>query len=131
MDDEGYVWMVDRVGNRFTSDGHAVFPGDIERVLIGHPAVADAGVADLPAEGRGEVGVAFVVLSAAAGATEEELLAFCRQRLAPHQIPASVTFVERLPRNSVGKLIRAQLRALASRGVRHEQVHGPAAEAPG
>jgi acyl-CoA synthetase (AMP-forming)/AMP-acid ligase II len=115
IDDEGFVWIVDRVGDRFTSDGLAVYPGDIERVLIGHPAVADVGVADLPAEGKDEAGVAFVVLSAAAGATEEELLAFCRQRLAPHQVPASVTFVERLPRNSVGKLIRAQLRALASR----------------
>jgi fatty-acyl-CoA synthase len=116
IDDQGYVWIVDRVGDRFISEGHAVYPGDVERVLIAHPAVADAGVADLPAKGRDQVAVAFVVLSAAAGATEEELLAFCRQRLAPHQIPASVTFVERLPRSSVGKLIRARLRALASGG---------------
>jgi fatty-acyl-CoA synthase len=129
IDDEGYVWIVDRVGDRFTSDGHVVYPGDVERVLIGHSAVADAGVADLHSEGRGEVGVAFVVLSTAAGATEGELLAFCRQRLAPHQVPASVTFVKRLPRNSVGKLIRAQLRALASRGSadRREQ---PTSRAP-
>jgi acyl-coenzyme A synthetase/AMP-(fatty) acid ligase len=63
--------------------------------------------------GRGEVVVAFVVLSAGSDATEQDLLASCRQHLAPHQVPASVTFVDRLPRNSVGKLLRARLRAIA------------------
>jgi acyl-coenzyme A synthetase/AMP-(fatty) acid ligase len=57
---------------------------------------------------------AIVVLAPGAEATEEEILAFGRQQLAAHQAPASVTFVDRLPRNSVGKLLRAQLRALAS-----------------
>jgi fatty-acyl-CoA synthase len=116
LDDEGYFWIVDRVGDRFTTDGHAVYPGDVERVLVRHPAIADAGMVGVPAEGRGEVGTVFVVLAAGAEATEQELLAFCRQHLAPHQVPASVTVVDRLPRSSVGKLIRAQLRALASRG---------------
>jgi long-chain acyl-CoA synthetase len=114
MDGEGYFWIVDRVVDRFITDGHGVYPGDVERVLIGHPAIADAGVAAVLAAARGEVGAAFVVLSAGVDATEQELLAFCRQHLAPHQVPASVTFVDRLPRNSVGKLIRTQLRALAS-----------------
>jgi fatty-acyl-CoA synthase len=112
MDDEGYFWIVDRVADRFTTDGHAVYPGDVERVMAGHPAIAEAGVAGVPAEGRGEVGAAFVVQSARKEVTEQELLAFCRKHLAPHQVPASVTFVDRLPRNSVGKLIRTQLRAL-------------------
>ncbi len=129
MDDEGYFWIVDRVGDRFTTDGHAVYPGDVERLMAGHPAIAEAGVAGVPAEGRGEVGAAFVVLSAGAEATEQELLALCRQHLAPHQVPASVTFVDRLPRNSVGKLIRDQLRAPGSRGSadRREQ---PTSRAP-
>ena len=112
VDDEGYLWIVDRVGDRFISDGHAVYPGDVERALMDHPAVADAGVVGLLAEG-GEVCVAFVVMSGAATATEDELLAFCREHLAPHQVPASVTFLDLLPRNSVGKLIRQQLRSLA------------------
>jgi acyl-CoA synthetase (AMP-forming)/AMP-acid ligase II len=116
MDDDRYVWIVDRVGDRFTSDGHAVYPGDVERVLIAHPAIAEAGVVGVLAQGGGEVGAAFAALSARAEATEQELLAFCQEHLAPHQVPASVTFVDRLPRNSVGKLIRDNLRALASRG---------------
>jgi fatty-acyl-CoA synthase len=113
-DDEGYLWIVDRVGDRFLSDGRPVYPGDVERVLIGHPSIADAGVVQINAKGRGEVVVAFVVVSAGSEATEQDLLAFCRQHLASHQVPATVTFVDRLPRNSVGKLIRAQLRAVAA-----------------
>jgi fatty-acyl-CoA synthase len=113
MDHDGYVWIVDRVRDRFTTDGHEVYPGDVERVLSGHPAVADAAVVGVPEEARGEVGAAFVVLMEGAEATEPELLAFCRRRLAAHQVPASVAFADRLPRNSVGKLIRSGLRALA------------------
>jgi fatty-acyl-CoA synthase len=113
-DDEGYIWIVDRVADRFLSDGRPVYPGDVERVLIEHPSIADAGVGQINAKGRGQVVVAFVVLSAGSWATEQDVLAFGRQHLAPHQVPASVKFVDRLPRNSVGKLIRAQLRAVAS-----------------
>ncbi|MEX2420385.1 MAG: AMP-binding protein [Actinomycetota bacterium] len=113
-DDEGYIWIVDRVADRFLSDGRPVYPGDVERVLTGHPSIADAGVVQVIAEGTDEVMVAFVVVSAGSEVTEHEVLAFGRQHLDPHQVPASVTFVDRLPRNSVGKLIRADLRALAS-----------------
>jgi fatty-acyl-CoA synthase len=110
-DQEGYVWIVDRVADCFLSDGRPVYPGDVERVLSGHPSIADAGVVQVPTRAGGEV-AAIVVLAPAAEATEEEILAFGRQHLAAHQVPASVTFVDRLPRNSVGKLLRAQLRVL-------------------
>jgi acyl-coenzyme A synthetase/AMP-(fatty) acid ligase len=91
-----------------------VYPGDVERVLTGHPSIADAGVVQIPGEGGGELVAALVVLSAGSPATEQEILAYARHHLAAHQAPASVTFVDRLPRNSVGKLLRAQLRALLS-----------------
>jgi fatty-acyl-CoA synthase len=113
-DDEGYVWIVDRVADRFLSDGRPVYPGDVERVLNGHPSIAEVGVVQINAKGGGEVVVAFVVLSAGSQATEKDVIAFGRQHLAPHQVPASVTFVDRLPRNSVGKLMRAHLRVVAS-----------------
>jgi fatty-acyl-CoA synthase len=113
-DDEGYIWIVDRVADRFLSDGQIVYPGDIEWVLIGHPSIADAGVVKIDTEARAEVIVAFVVLSDGSEATEQDVLAFARQHLSPHQVPATVRFVDRLPRNSVGKLIRADLAALAS-----------------
>jgi fatty-acyl-CoA synthase len=113
-DQEGYVWIVDRMADCFLSAGRPVYPGDVERVLAGHPAVTDAGVVQVVAEGGGEAPAAFVVLAPRAEATEQEILAFGRRHLAAHQAPASVTFVDRLPRNTVGKLLRAQLRALLS-----------------
>jgi acyl-CoA synthetase (AMP-forming)/AMP-acid ligase II len=109
-DQEGYVWIVDRMADCFVSDGRQVYPGDVERVLSGHPSIADAGVVQVPAKGGGSV-AAFVVLSAGARATEAEILAYGRRHLAAHQAPAAVTFVDRLPRNSVGKLLRARLSA--------------------
>jgi fatty-acyl-CoA synthase len=110
-DEEGYVWIVDRMADCFLSGGRPVYPGDVERVLSAHPAVADTGVVYVPTKGGGEV-VAFVVLAPGVEATEQEILAFGQQQLAAYQVPASVTFVDRLPRNSVGKLLRVQLRAL-------------------
>src|SRR5512132_677220 len=109
-DQEGYVWIVDRMADCFVSDGQQVYPGDVERVLSGHPSVADAGVVPVAAKGGGSV-AAFVVLSAGAQATEADILAYGRRHLAAHQAPASVTFLDRLPRNSVGKLQRARLPA--------------------
>ena len=114
IDDDGYIWIVDRVADRFLSDGRPVYPGDVERVLIGHPSIGDAGVVQIDAKERGEVVVAFVVVAAGSELTERDVLSFCRQHLASHQVPDTVTFVDRLPRNSVGKLIRAQLRADAA-----------------
>ena len=112
-DEQGYVWIVDRVADCFLSDGRPVYPGDVERVLTGHPSVADAGVIHVDGAGGGQV-AAVVVPAAGSQVTEQELLAFARQHLAGHQTPASVTFVDRLPRNSVGKLLRAQLAALVA-----------------
>ena len=108
-DQEGYVWIVDRMADCFVSDGQQVYPGDVERVLSGHPSVADAGVVQVAAKG-GSVG-AIVVLSAGAEGPAAVILAYGRRHLAAHQAPASVTFLDRLPRNSVGKLLRARLPA--------------------
>jgi len=113
-DDEGYVWIVDRVADRFLSEGRLVYPGDIERALIGDPSIADAGAVQVIRDEGSEVVVAFVVLSPGSDTTAEDVLAFARQHLAPHQVPSSVRFVDRLPRNSVGKLVRGDLRTLAA-----------------
>ena len=113
-DEDGYIWIVGRMADSFTSHGQVVHPGDVERVLLSHPAVADAGVAPVSGSGTEQVAKAFVVVAAGAQVTERELLAWCREHLAPHQVPAFVTFVDRLPRNSVGKLVRAELQDAAT-----------------
>ena len=118
-DEQGYVWIVDRIADRFFSDGRPVYPAEVERVLIDHPSIADAGAVQVPADDGRQVVAAVVVLAAGSTATEHEILAFARQHLASHQAPASVTFVDQLPRSSVGKLVRAQLRALATAEPKH------------
>ncbi|HJT99648.1 MAG TPA: hypothetical protein VJ966_00410 [Actinomycetes bacterium] len=83
-DEEGDVWIVDRVADCFLADGRPVYPGDVERVLTGHPSVADAGVVQIPGEGGGELVAALVVLSAGGQASEQEILAYGRRHLAAH-----------------------------------------------
>ncbi len=114
-DAEGYVWIVGRLEDAFVSSGMVVHPGDVERVLARHPAVAEAAVVGV-SSGEGEVGAAFVALATGMVVSEEELLAFCRERLDHYQVPVSVTFLERLPRSSVGKLLRPDLRRLSPQG---------------
>ena len=90
-DQEGCVLIVDRMADCFLVAGRPVYPGDVERVLSGHPSVADAGVVQLLGEGGGEVVAALVVLSAGSQASEQEILAYGRRHLAIHQAPALVT----------------------------------------
>jgi fatty-acyl-CoA synthase len=113
-DEDGYIWIVGRAADSFISHGQVVHPGDVERVLLSHPAVADAGVAPVSASGKEQVATAFVVVAPGAETTEQELLAWSREHLTAHQVPAHVTFAGRLPRNSVGKLIRAELQEAAT-----------------
>jgi fatty-acyl-CoA synthase len=113
MDAEGYVWIVDRVKDRYVTPGGTVYPGQVERVLALHPSVAEVGVVGV-GSGSEISGAAFVVLEPNAVVSEDELLALARERLLEHEVPRSITFVGTLPRTSVGKLRRDRLRALAS-----------------
>ena len=100
-DDDGYTWIVDRVRDGYESSGRLVYPGDVERALMEHPEVRDAGVSS---------GVAFVVLAPGSTVGPDDLVAFCRARLAPAQVPSEIVMTDRLPRSSVGKLLRHELR---------------------
>lgn len=114
-DEEGYIWIVDRLGDRFTARGEVVYPGDVERVLLSHPAVADAGVTGVEV-GGGIVVAALVVLNAPDAATLDELLTYWQPSLRPYQLPEVLRIVPSLPRSSVGKLLRHELAALVGKG---------------
>jgi fatty-acyl-CoA synthase len=114
VDDDGYVWIVDRLDSRFVSAGEVVYPGDVERALMTHPSVVDAGVVGVTTTAGEMVGVAFVVRATGVAATEGELLAYCRGRLSAHQVPTAIRFVDALARSAVGKLLRDDLLALVS-----------------
>ncbi len=111
VDDEGYITIVDRVKDMFISGGENVYPAEVEKVLAGHPAIAEAAVIGVPHDRWGEAGHAIVVLRNGANADAEEIKRFCAERLATFKVPASVLFAsEPLPRNPTGKLLKAQVR---------------------
>jgi fatty-acyl-CoA synthase len=105
-DEEGFYRIRGRLKDMFISGGENVYPAEVEAVLHEHPRVRDAAVVGVPDERWGECGVAFVV---ADGVTDEQLVDWCRARLARFKIPASVRFVEAIPRNSLGKIQKQEL----------------------
>ena len=102
-DGEGFVWIADRIADRFVSAGQVVYPGVVERMFLEHPAVADVAVVGIPRAGGDDIAAAFIVLTPGSEATVAEFLACALTRLPRQAIPASIKFVDRLPRNSVGK----------------------------
>ena len=114
MDDEGYIFLVDRKKDMIKTSGFQVWPREIEEVLATHPAVQEVAVAGVPHQAKGEIAKAWVVLKPAAEASEEDLRAFCRERLAPYKVPGSVEFRSDLPKSMVGKVLRRMLTADAA-----------------
>lgn len=109
LDEEGYLYVLDRRDDLIISGGENVYPAEIEAVLLAHPAIAEAGVAGAEDARWGQVPVAYIALRAGETLTEVEVKDFCAARLAKYKTPAQVRFVEALPRNAAGKLLRREL----------------------
>jgi long-chain acyl-CoA synthetase len=111
LDEDGYVFLVDRKKDMIKTSGFQVWPREIEEVITAHPAVLEVGVAGVEDPIKGEVAKAWVVLKQDQQATEDEIRAYCRERLAPYKVPASVVFRTQLPKTMVGKILRRALAA--------------------
>lgn len=109
-DEDGYYYIVDRAKDMFISGGENVYPAEVENVLYQHPEVAEAAVIGVPDEKWGEVGLAAVVRRPDQNLSAEELIEFCGDRLARYKIPKRIEFVDALPRNAAGKVIKSELR---------------------
>jgi acyl-CoA synthetase (AMP-forming)/AMP-acid ligase II len=109
-DEDGYVFIVDRLKDMIVSGGENIAGSEVERVLYEHPAVLEAAVVGRPDERWGEVPVAFVVLRDGQSAAPDELITHCRERLARFKVPKEVTFLQALPRNPSGKVLKRDLR---------------------
>jgi long-chain acyl-CoA synthetase len=109
LDDEGYLFLVDRKKDLIKSSGYQVWPREIEEVLASHPAVAEVGVAGVADATKGEYVHAWVVLRSGMTATEEDLRTFCRESLAPYKVPRCVEFKSDLPKTMTGKVLRRAL----------------------
>lgn len=113
-DEEGYFYIVDRKKDMIIAGGYNIFPREVEEVLFEHPDVQEAAVIGVPDEYRGETVKAFIVRKAGSIATESELDAHCRSRLAPYKVPRIYEFREELPKTMVGKVLRRELREESS-----------------
>jgi acyl-CoA synthetase (AMP-forming)/AMP-acid ligase II len=111
VDDGGYVYVSDRLKDMIITGGENVYSPEVERVLSEHPAIAESAVIGIPDDTWGESVEAVVALKPDAEATEEEIIAFCQERLAKFKSPTSVDIVESLPRNPTGKILKKDLRA--------------------
>jgi acyl-CoA synthetase (AMP-forming)/AMP-acid ligase II len=111
VDSDGYLFLEDRVKDMIISGGENIYPAEVERVLEGHPSVADVAVIGVPDEKWGESVKAVVVVADGAALDEAELAAYCRARLAGYKCPKSFDTIGALPRNPTGKTLKRELRA--------------------
>jgi len=112
MDEEGFIYVVDRKKDMILTAGYNVYPAEIERVIAAHPDVAMVAVGAVPDAAKGELAKAYIVPRAGVQVTAESILAHCREHLAAYKVPRAVQFVPDLPKTSTGKILRRKLREL-------------------
>lgn len=110
LDDEGFLYIHDRVKDMIVSGGENIYPAEVESVLFEHPQVADVAVIGVPSDQWGEAVKAIVVREPGHFPSESQLISHCRVRLGGYKVPKSVDFVAELPRNPSGKLLKKELR---------------------
>ena len=110
FDNDGYYYIVDRWKDMFISGGENVYPAEVENVVYQHPAVSEVAVIGIPDPKWQEVGLAIVVVKEGSTLSEQEVLDFCKEKLARFKIPKSVVFTESLPRTAAGKVLKRELR---------------------
>jgi acyl-CoA synthetase (AMP-forming)/AMP-acid ligase II len=111
LDEEGYLYIYDRVKDMIVSGGENIYPAEVESALYTHPAVKDVAVIGVPSDKWGEEVKAVVVKEADMKLAADELIAFAREQIAGYKVPKSVDFVTELPRNASGKLLKKDIRA--------------------
>ncbi|MGD9305592.1 MAG: AMP-binding protein [Desulfobacterales bacterium] len=122
MDEEGFVYIVDRKSDMIISGGFNVYPREVEEVLMAHPGVAETAVIGVPDDIWGEAVKAFIVPREGIKLTEEDVIQYCRDKLAGYKKPKSVDFVKEIPKNVYGKINRRELKEIFWKG-EDRQVH--------
>jgi acyl-CoA synthetase (AMP-forming)/AMP-acid ligase II len=110
MDEDGYIYLVDRKDDMIVSGGFNIYPKEVEDVLYSHPAVLEAAAFGVPDEKWGEAVKAAVSLRQGMSATEEEIIEHCKKHLASYKKPKSVDFMKDLPKSLYGKILRRKLK---------------------
>ena len=111
VDDEGWLYIVDRKKDQINAAGYKIWPREVEDVLYQHAAVYEAAVVGVPDEYRGETVHAYVSLTPGGSVEPEELVAFCREEMAAYKVPRMVHILDEIPKTTSGKILRRELRA--------------------
>ena len=109
MDEEGFAYIVDRKKDIIIVSGYNVIPREVEEALYEHPAILEAAVAGMTHPKKGEMVAAWVVLKEGMTATEQDIVAHCKELIAPYKVPKQITFRDELPKSMVGKILRRKL----------------------
>jgi long-chain acyl-CoA synthetase len=112
MDEEGYLFISDRKKEMIIAGGFNIYPREIDEVLFEHPKIQEACAVGIPDPYRGETVKAFIVTKADETLTEDEVIAFCREKLAAYKVPKRVEFMDELPKSTVGKVMRRKLKEM-------------------
>ena len=110
LDEDGYAFLRDRIKDMVITGGENVYPAEVENVLGAHPSILEVAVIGIPDEKYGEALLAIAALKQGASLTQDELLAFCREKIAGYKIPRQLKIVDALPRNASGKILKTTLR---------------------
>jgi fatty-acyl-CoA synthase len=111
-DEDGFIYVVDRIKNMYISGGENVYPAEVEHSLRQHPEITEAAIIGVPDDKWGEVGKAFIVKSKESKLSEEDIKNYCLERLAKYKIPKHIEFIDTLPTNDAGKIDRKKLKGL-------------------
>ena len=110
MDEEGFIYIVDRWKDMYISGGENVYPAEVENVLYQLPEIAEAAIIGVPDNRWGETGIAFISLKSEQTLEEKDIIEHCLKNLAKFKVPNSVKFIDALPRNATGKVLKRNLR---------------------
>ncbi len=110
MDAEGYAYIVDRKKDMINVGGEKVFPSEVEDMMLSHSKIKDMVIVGIPDDLKGEAPKAFIELREGQAATEQEIRAYCKAKMAPYKVPVAVEFIEEVPRSASGKALRRLLR---------------------
>ena len=112
FDEDGYLSVVDRKKDMIIAGGYNIYPVELDDILMGHPKILEACTIGIPHEYRGETVKAFIVVKEGETLTEEEITAYCKEKLAAYKVPKIFEFIEELPKSAVGKVLRRKLREM-------------------
>jgi long-chain acyl-CoA synthetase len=110
MDEDGYLFIVDRKKDMIIAGGYNIYPRDIDEVLFEHPKIQEACAVGIPDPYRGETVKAFIVTKPGEALNDEEVISYCKEKLAAYKVPKSVEFMDDLPKSTIGKVLRRKLR---------------------